>query len=41
MALRFERAFGLSAETLLRMQMAHDLAEARARLAGAAVERAG
>ncbi len=41
MALRFERALGLSAETLLRMQMAHDLAEARARLAGVVVERAG
>ena len=41
MALRVERAFGFSAETLLRLQMAHDLAEARARLAGAAVERAG
>ena len=29
MALRFELAFGLGAETLLRMQTAHDLAEAR------------
>jgi len=29
MAIRFERAFGLSAETLLRMQTAHDLAVAR------------
>jgi addiction module HigA family antidote len=29
MALRFEKAFGLGAETLLRMQTAHDLAEAR------------
>ena len=29
MALRFESAFGLGAETLLRMQTAHDLAEAR------------
>ncbi|WP_174279015.1 HigA family addiction module antitoxin [Sphingomonas bacterium] len=29
MALRFEKAFGLSADTLLRMQMAHDLARAR------------
>ncbi|KAB0681253.1 HigA family addiction module antitoxin [Aureimonas leprariae] len=31
MALRFEKAFGLSADTLLRMQAAHDLAEARTR----------
>ena len=30
MAIRFEKAFGLSAETLLRMQAAHDLAGARA-----------
>ena len=31
MAIRFEKAFGLKADTLLRMQAAHDLAEARAR----------
>jgi addiction module HigA family antidote len=31
MAIRFEKAFGLEAETLLRMQMAHDLAEVRGR----------
>jgi antitoxin HigA-1 len=31
MAIRFEKAFGLRAETLLRMQMAHDLAAARER----------
>ncbi len=30
MALRFEKGFGLRAETLLRMQTAHDLAAARA-----------
>lgn len=30
MAIRFEKAFGLSAETLLRMQAANELAEARA-----------
>jgi addiction module HigA family antidote len=30
MAIRFEKAFGLKAETLLRMQAAHELAEARA-----------
>ena len=30
MAIRFEKAFGLSAETLLRMQAAQDLAGARA-----------
>ena len=29
MAIRFEKAFGLRAETLLRMQAAHELAEAR------------
>ena len=29
MALKFEAAFGVGAETLLRMQTAHDLAEAR------------
>jgi addiction module HigA family antidote len=29
MAIRFEKAFGLSAETLLRMQTRHDLALAR------------
>ena len=31
MAIRFEKAFGLQADTLLRMQSAHELAEARAR----------
>ena len=30
MAIRFEKAFGLSAETLMRMQAVHALAEARA-----------
>ena len=30
MAIRFEKAFGLSAETLMRMQATHELAEARA-----------
>jgi len=30
MAIRFEKAFGLQAETLMRMQAAHELAEARA-----------
>lgn len=29
MAIRFEKAFGLRADTLLRMQAAHDLAKAR------------
>ena len=29
MAIRFEKAFGVRAETLLRMQVAHDLATAR------------
>jgi antitoxin HigA-1 len=31
MAIRFEKAFGLEADTLCRMQSAHDLAAARAR----------
>jgi antitoxin HigA-1 len=30
MAIRFEKAFGLNADTLMRMQSAHELAEARA-----------
>lgn len=29
MAIRFEKAFGLTAETLMRMQAAHELADAR------------
>ena len=29
MAIRFEKAFGLSADTLMRMQATHELAEAR------------
>ncbi|HEV7252914.1 MAG TPA: HigA family addiction module antitoxin [Mesorhizobium sp.] len=39
MAIRFEKAFVLSADTLLRMQAAHDLAQARAREAAIRVER--
>lgn len=31
MAIRFEKAFGLKADTLMRMQAAHDLMEARGR----------
>ncbi len=31
MAIRFEKAFGLSADTLVRMQAAYDLTQARAR----------
>jgi addiction module HigA family antidote len=31
MAIRFEKAFGVRADTLVRMQAAHELAEARAR----------
>lgn len=31
MAIRFEKAFGVSAATMLRMQAAYDLAQARAR----------
>lgn len=32
MAIRFEKAFGVSADTLMRMQAAHDLAQVRARV---------
>lgn len=39
MAIRFEKAFGLSADTLLRMQTAHDLARARAHEQDIKVER--
>ena len=39
MALPFEKAFGLSAVTLLRMQAAHDLAQVRAREEAIEVER--
>lgn len=39
MAIRFEKAFGLKADTLLRMQAAHDLSLARARADDIRVER--
>ncbi|MBV9931494.1 MAG: HigA family addiction module antidote protein [Alphaproteobacteria bacterium] len=39
MAIRFEKAFGLKAETLLQMQAAHDLAVARTRESEIEVER--
>lgn len=39
MAIRFEKAFGLRADTLLRMQAAHDLADARGREAAIRVQR--
>ena len=39
MAIRFEKAFGLSADTLLRMQTQHDLALARRRQDGIKVAR--
>jgi addiction module HigA family antidote len=39
MAIRFEKAFGLSADTLMRIQAAHDLAEVRARAGSIEVER--
>ncbi len=39
MAIRFEKAFGLRADTLLRMQAAHDLAGARAHDRNIRVER--
>jgi addiction module HigA family antidote len=39
MAIRFEKAFGVKADTLLRMQAAHDLAQARAHEDAIQVER--
>ncbi|MFZ4690045.1 MAG: HigA family addiction module antitoxin [Polymorphobacter sp.] len=39
MAIRFEKAFGVRADTMLRMQAAHDLAAARARETAILVER--
>ncbi len=39
MALRFEKAFGISADTLLRMQAGYDLAQARGREGELDVER--
>ena len=39
MAIRFEKAFGLKADTLLRMQSAHELAQARAHEDEIGVER--
>ena len=39
MAIRFEQAFGLSADTLMRMQAAHDLAQVRAKGDVVGVER--
>lgn len=39
MALRFEMAFGISADTLLRMQAGYDLAKARSREAELGVDR--
>lgn len=39
MAIRFEKMFGLNPDTLVRMQAAHDLAEARERMSDLAIER--
>ena len=39
MALRFEKAFAISADTLLRMQAGYDLAQARSREGELGVER--
>jgi addiction module HigA family antidote len=39
MAIRFEKAFGVRADTLVRMQASHDLAQARAHEADLKVER--
>ena len=41
MAIRFEKAFGVKADTLLRMQTAYELAQARAGEAEIRVERYG
>ncbi|WP_396595599.1 HigA family addiction module antitoxin [Brevundimonas sp. R86498] len=38
MAIRFEKAFGLSADTLVRMQAAHDLHQARVQTADLHIE---
>jgi len=38
MAIRFEKAFGIKADTLMRMQAIYDLAQARARAADIVVE---
>jgi addiction module HigA family antidote len=40
MSIRFEKAFGVRADTLMRMQAAHELAEARAREGEIVVEAA-
>lgn len=39
MAVRFEKAFGVSADTLMRMQAAHDLSQVRAREGAIKVDR--
>jgi addiction module HigA family antidote len=39
MAVRFEKAFGLSADTMMRMQAGYDLAQVRMREGGIEVER--
>lgn len=39
MALRFEKAFGVGMEHLLRMQLAHDMAQARAKSGAIRVKR--
>lgn len=39
MAIRFEKAFGVTADTLLRMQTAYAIANARSHAAGIKVER--
>ncbi|MEP7006877.1 MAG: HigA family addiction module antitoxin [Sphingomonas bacterium] len=39
MAIRFEKGFGVRADTMMRMQAAHDLAQARAREKNIKVDR--
>ena len=39
MAIRFEKAFGISAATLLRMQLSHDLAKAKLKASSISISR--
>jgi len=39
MAIRFEKAFGVKADTLMRMQTSYDMAQARARADNIVVDR--
>ena len=39
MAIRFEKAFGVKADTLMRMQTTYDMAQARARADNIVIDR--